>query len=69
MGRIKPNKIIGVLQSRKFWAAIITLLMIFGVLEQNEAEQARLVEAILTVVTTVSYIVSVALEDGLSRRA
>lgn len=62
------NKFFWVLSSRKFWAAIVALLVTTGVLEASEAQEAELVQAILTVVTAISYILAVALEDGLSRR-
>lgn len=62
------NKVLKMLQSRKFWVSLVTLLVSVGVLQLTDVQQADLVTAILTVVTGVGYIVSVALEDGLSRR-
>lgn len=62
------NKLLGMLQSRKFWVSMVTLLVSVGVLQLSDVQQADLVTAILTVVTGVGYIVSVALEDGLGRR-
>lgn len=61
------NKFVGMLQSRKFWVSLVTLLVSVGVLQLSEIEQAELISAILTTVTGVGYIVSVAIEDGLSR--
>ncbi len=62
------NKLIGLLQSRKFWASLISLLVAVGMLQFSDSQQAELVAAILTVTTAVSYVIGVALEDGLSRR-
>lgn len=61
-------KFVGMLSSRKFWVSLVTLMVSIGVLQLSEIEQAELITAILTTVTGVGYIVSVALEDGLSRR-
>lgn len=54
-----------ILRSRKFWAAVVGLLVALGVLNIGEAQQVNLVEAIVTVATTVAYIIGTALEDGL----
>lgn len=56
------------LQSRKFWASIISLAAAVGLLEYSEAQQAELVQAIVVVATALGYVFSVALEDGLSHR-
>lgn len=58
-----------VLKSRKFWAAVIAILFSTGILQGSEAAEADLLNAILTAITAVGYIISVALEDGLSARA
>lgn len=57
-------KLIGVFQSRKFWAAIVALLVSFGLLQVSEAQEPELVQAILTVVTTIAYIIGTAIEDA-----
>jgi len=57
-------KLLGIFKSRKFWAAIISLLVAFGLLQASDVQEAELVQAILTVVTTVAYIISVAIEDA-----
>lgn len=62
------DKFSGVFKSRKFWAAVISLLVATGVLQASEAQEAELVNSILLVAGAVAYILSVALEDGLSRR-
>jgi hypothetical protein len=53
-----------VLRSRKFWAAIVAVVFAFA------GARAGIDEATLTlaVLTAVSYILGVALEDGLSAR-
>ncbi len=58
------QKIVWMLQSRKFWAAVIGLLIASGVLQLSDAQEADLLQAILTVVTTLGYAISVALEDA-----
>jgi len=62
------EKLIGVFKSRKFWAAVISLLVVFGVMQVNDAEQSELVESVLVVVTAVvnaaAYIIGVAIEDA-----
>lgn len=58
------SKLIGVLKSRKFWAGVIGILVAVGLLNFGEGDESRLTEAILTVVTTVSYIVATAIEDA-----
>lgn len=62
------NKLLGLLQSRKFWASLVSLLVAVGMLQFSDSQQADLVAAILTVSTAISYVIGVALEDGLSRR-
>lgn len=62
------QKIIGVLQSRKFWVSVIGVLVAVGLLELSEAQQADLVAAIVTISGSIGYVLSVAIEDGLSRR-
>jgi len=58
------QKIVWVLQSRKFWAAVIGLLIATGVLKLTDAQEADLVGALLTVATTIGYMLSVAIEDA-----
>lgn len=62
------QKLSWVLQSRKFWAAIISLMGALGVLNWSDAEQAAWVAAIVAGIGAV-YQISVALEDGLSAGA
>lgn len=58
------NKFLQLLKSRKFWAAVVTVLVvIFG--NRAGIDQATLNQAVAVVIT---YILGVALEDGLSRR-
>jgi hypothetical protein len=57
----------GVLKSRKFWAAVISLLVATGILQVSEGQETELVNAILLVAGAAVYILSVALEDGLSK--
>lgn len=61
-------KLVRVVQSRKFWASLVGLLVALGLATLSDAQQAELVGAILTIVTTVTYTLGVALEDGLSGR-
>lgn len=58
------QKIVWVLQSRKFWTAVIGLLIATGVLKLTDAQEADLVGALLTVATTIGYMLSVAIEDA-----
>ena len=60
------EKILGILQSRKFWASVVALLVVFQLVP--EGEEGALIEAILTAVTAFGYIIGVALEDGLSSK-
>lgn len=59
------EKLLGVFKSRKFWAGVVGILVSVGLLNlgENGAED-NLVEAILTVVTTVGYILATAIEDA-----
>lgn len=63
----KSNKFIAVLTSRKAWAAIISILITFGV----DALQGLDPDTIAAIVGTVAavYMGSVALEDGLAKLA
>lgn len=56
--------LLSVFRSRKFWASIIALLVSIGILQLGEVQEADLVSAILTIATTVSYVISVAVEDA-----
>lgn len=58
------EKIIWVLKSRKWWASVIGLLIATGVLQLSDSQEADLVGALLTVATTIGYVVSVAIEDA-----
>lgn len=58
------EKIIWVLKSRKWWASVIGLLIATGVLQLSDAQEADLVQAVLTVVTTLGYALSIAIEDA-----
>ncbi len=58
------NKFVGLLKSRKFWAAIVGLVVLF-LGDRAGVDQEALAGAVATVV---AYILGVALEDGLSRR-
>lgn len=52
------------LKSRKFWSAIVGLLVAVGWLQVSDVQEADLVSAILTVATAIGYMVSVAVEDA-----
>lgn len=58
------QKILWVLKSRKWWASVIGLLIATGWLQVSEAQEAELVSAVLTVATTIGYMISVAVEDA-----
>lgn len=58
------QKVLWMLQSRKFWAAIVGLLVASGLLQMSDVAEAELVQAILTVATALTYIISVAIEDA-----
>ena len=59
------NKFLSLIKSRKFWAAIVALVLsVVG--ERAGIDAEALTGAIVTVV---AYILGTALEDGLSRRA
>ena len=62
-------KIVRMLQSRKFWASLLGVVVSLGLVAWSDAQQAELVGAILTIVSTVSYTLGVALEDGLTAQA
>jgi len=63
------NKWKGLLTSRKFWSAILGIVVSLGILEYSDEQQAELVGAIIVVVTSVFYILGVAIEDGMTRIA
>ena len=58
------SKLLSVFRSRKFWAAVIGLLVSMGLVALSDSQQAELVGAIVTVATTLSYIFGVAIEDA-----
>jgi hypothetical protein len=58
------GKLSGVLQSRKFWSSLLSLLVAVGVLQFGDAAQADLVSAILTIVAGVGFTLGVAIEDA-----
>lgn len=62
------NKLLGVLKSRKFWAAVISILVAFGVTQLNESQESQVVDAILLILTivvnSVSYQIGTAIEDA-----
>jgi hypothetical protein len=62
------NKLIWVLQSRKFWSAVIGLVAIFYTAWQSggTVDPDTLVNAILGIVA--AYMTATALEDGLTNR-
>ena len=64
MPDVTYNKLLGLLKSRKFWAAIVALVLsVLG--ERAGLDHETITSAVLAIVT---YIIGVALEDGLSRR-
>ena len=58
------EKFIGIFKSRKFWSAVIGLVIATGVLQISEGEEATLLNAILVVVTAIGYGLGVAIEDA-----
>jgi len=58
------EKIVWILKSRKWWASVIGLLIATGLLQLSEVQEAELVSAILTVATTIGYVISIAVEDA-----
>ncbi len=65
---MSDNKLIWVLQSRKFWSAVIGLVAIFYTAYQSggNVDPDTLVNAIMGIVA--AYMGATALEDGLSNR-
>ena len=57
-----------VLTSRKFWASLISMAVVFGALDLSDAAQAETAATIAAGVWAV-YTLAVALEDGLSRKS
>ena len=66
-GGITMQKFLLILQSRKFWALIVGLLVTAGILDWGDPQQAEWAAAIAGGITAI-YGLSVAIEDGLSRR-
>ena len=63
-------KLKGILQSRKFWAAVVSLLVTFGVVGMDVEDQVT--DAIVTIVPVVAgsaYIIGTAIEDAGHARA
>lgn len=58
----KLLKLLNLLTSRKFLAAVAALLVVFEVIP--EGAEGGIVEAVLTVVVAVGYIIGVAIEDA-----
>lgn len=58
------TKLMQTLGSRKFWAAIVGMLVAVGLLQYSDAQQAELVAAVLAVVTSIGYMLGVAIEDA-----
>ena len=54
------QKFLTLLGSRKFWASIVSLLAIFQFVP--ETQEGQIVSAILTVVTSVAYVIGTAIE-------
>lgn len=66
---MQGNKWLALLQSRKFWTAAISISVAIGLLEYSDDQQAKLVEAIVVVAGAIGYIISLAVEDGMSKVA
>lgn len=66
---MQGNKWLALLQSRKFWASMISIAVAVGMLEYSDEQQAKLVEAIVVVAGAIGYIISLAVEDGMSKVA
>ena len=62
---MQPKKLIRTLQSRKFWATILGLLMTLGIYTGTDLEADKLVDAITLIVS--SFTVATGIEHGLSR--
>jgi hypothetical protein len=58
------EKIMFMLKSRKFWVSIVGLAVAFGLLEANDVANEELVQSLLVIVSTISYVISVAIEDA-----
>lgn len=58
------NKFMQTLRSRKFWAAIVGMAVAVGLLNYSDSQQAELVAAVLAVVTSIGYMLGVAIEDA-----
>ena len=56
-----------VLQSRKFWASVLSILVAIGAVSLSDGQQAELVAQIAAGIGAV-YTIATALEDGLSKR-
>lgn len=61
------TQVFAILQSRKFWSTIIGLLMVTGILDVRDDEQATWAAAISAGVTAI-YTLSIAIEDGLTNK-
>lgn len=61
------TQVFAILQSRKFWSTIIGLLMVTGILDVRNDEQATWAAAISAGVTAI-YTLSIAIEDGLTNK-
>ena len=58
----KLLKLLNLVTSRKFLAAVAAILTVFNVIP--EGQESTIVEAVLTVVVSLGYIFSVAYEDA-----
>lgn len=56
-----------VLQSRKFWASVLSILVAVGAVSLSDVQQSEIVAAIVSGIGAV-YTLAVALEDGLSKQ-
>lgn len=60
-------KLVALLQSRKFWASVIGILVSLGFKAANpDTDSETIVNAIMVIVSV--FVGSVALEDGLTKR-
>lgn len=68
---MQGNKFVNTLQSRKFWAAMISVAVSLGVIDWMDAQQGEIVDSLVTiaaalvpVISGAVYIISTAVEDA-----
>ena len=67
MNDVTKNKMVVVLQSRKFWSSVISLLVVLGLFKFSDMEQTQLVESLVLIAPIVIggiYTLATAIEDA-----